>query len=342
MRWLVTGTAGFVGFHLARRLLARGETVTGFDAMTPYYDVRLKRRRHDELSAMPGFTAVEARLEDEAALAAAFEAARPERVVHLAAQAGVRHSIQHPQDYASANLTGTLNVLQACRAHAVAHLVFASTSSVYGMSDKPDFSETDTTDRPVSFYAATKKAGEVMAHSYAHLFGLPVTACRFFTVYGPDGRPDMALYKFVSAIVAGRPIDVYGEGRQQRDFTYIDDLVEAMLRLADCVPEPGRPVAAPGVTDTLSPVAPFRTVNIAGGNPVGLMDYIEAIERLLGREAVKTMMPMQPGDVRRTTASPALLEALTGYVPDTPIETGLKRFVDWYLATQAGAAGAGA
>ncbi len=332
MRFLVTGTAGFIGFHLARRLLGEGHSVTGFDGMTTYYDVELKRRRHALLKTMSGFEAVEAMLEDMSALRATFETARPEVVVHLAAQAGVRHSIEKPGDYVSANLAGTLNVLECCRAFKPRHYVFSSTSSVYGMSPKPEFVETDTTDRPVSFYAATKKAGEVMAHSYAHLFGIPTTVCRFFTVYGPNGRPDMSLFKFVRAILNDEPIDVFGNGVHERDFTYVDDLVEAIVRLSRSIPEMGEPVAAEGVTDTLSASAPYREVNIAGGHTVGLMHYIKTIEEILGKKARLNMLPMQPGDVVRTTASPALLQALTGYRPDTDIRTGLQKFIEWYLS----------
>lgn len=331
MRFLVTGTAGFIGFHLAKRLLAEGHTVTGFDGMTAYYDIEFKRRRHVLLKAMPGFVGVEAMLENSSALRSAFEAARADVVIHLAAQAGVRHSIEKPGDYVSANLAGTLNVLECCRAIKPTHFVFSSTSSVYGMSPKPEFVETDTTDRPVSFYAATKKAGEVMAHSYAHLFAIPTTVCRFFTVYGPNGRPDMSLFKFVRAILNDQTIDVFGQGIHERDFTYIDDLVEAIVRLSRCIPEMGKPVVADGVTDTLSTSAPYREVNIAGGRTVGLMRYIETIEQILGKKARLNMLPMQPGDVLRTTASPALLMALTGYRPGTDIRTGLEKFIEWYL-----------
>lgn len=332
MRFFVTGTAGFIGFHLAERLLADGHDVVGYDGVTPYYDVNLKRRRLASLQKMAGFRFVEAMLENKDALRLAYQMAEPDVVVHLAAQAGVRHSLEQPDTYVQANLVGTLNLLEQCRARPPKHFLFASTSSVYGMSDKPEFLETDTTDRPVSLYAATKKGGEVMAHCYAHLFGIPTTVCRFFTVYGPRGRPDMSLFKFVKAILADRPIDVFGEGRHERDFTYIDDLIESFIRLVDCVPEVGRPAFPDGATDTLSAVAPYREVNIVGGRTVGLMRYIEIIEEYLGREAKKNMLPMQPGDVLRTTASPALLLALTGYAPDTDIRVGLKRFIDWYLA----------
>ncbi len=332
MRFLVTGTAGFIGFHMARRLLREGHAVTGFDAMTPYYDVGLKRSRRETLQRESGFQNVEGGLEDVQALQAAFDQARPDIVIHLAAQAGVRYSIDHPEAYAGANLVGMVNVLEACRAAKPRHLLFSSTSSVYGMSGKSEFVETDTTDRPVSLYAATKKSGEVMAHAYAHLFAIPTTVCRFFTVYGPSGRPDMAFFKFVRAILDGQPIEVYGGGRHARDFTYVDDLVEAMRRLVDCVPEIGRPVTAEGVTDTLSDVAPYREVNIAGGTAVGLMRYIETIEEVLGKKAQLEMLPVQPGDVIHTMGSPALLQALTGYKPRTGIRQGLQSFVDWYRA----------
>jgi UDP-glucuronate 4-epimerase len=330
MHYLVTGAAGFVGFHLARRLISSGNTVTGFDAVTDYYDHSLKRHRLEMLGVSDAFTSVKGRLEDYASLAAAAEANPPEMIFHLAAQAGVRHSLDHPRLYLDANLLGTLNVLELARAMQPRHLINGSTSSVYGASDRPSFSETDPTDRPVSLYAATKKGAEVMAHSYAHLFSIPVTTVRFFTVYGPWGRPDMAYYKFTEAIDHGKPIDVYGDGTQQRDLTYVEDLVWAMCGLADRIPEIGRPVGGEGVTDTLSPVAPHRTVNIAAGRPVSLNDFIGAIERALGKKADRRMLPMQPGDVVRTHASPALLKALTGYVPDTTLQEGLEAFVGWY------------
>lgn len=334
MRFFITGTAGFIGFHLARRLLDDGHTVVGYDGITPYYDVSLKRRRHEILAESPGFLAVEAMLEDASALDAAADEAAPDVVVHLAAQAGVRYSLEKPHAYASANLTGMVNMLELCRALKPRHFLFGSTSSVYGMSDKPEFVETDTTDRPVSLYAATKKSGEVMAHSYAHLFGIPTTVCRFFTVYGPYGRPDMSLFKFVRAILNDEPIDVFGKGVHERDFTYVGDLVEGVTRLIGCIPEAGKPVIAAGVTDTLSAVAPYREVNMAGGNAVGLIRYIETIEEILGKKAKLNLLPMQAGDVMRTAGSPALLEALTGYRPDTGIRKGLASFIDWYLKEQ--------
>lgn len=331
MRFFITGTAGFIGFHLARRLLDDGHQVVGYDGITPYYDVGLKRRRHEILAGKPGFQAVEAMLEDAPALRVAAERAEPDVIIHLAGQAGVRYSLEKPEAYASANLLGMVNMLELCRAMKPRHFLFGSTSSVYGMSAKPEFVETDTTDRPVSLYAASKKSGEVMAHSYAHLFAVPTTVCRFFTVYGPNGRPDMSLFKFVRAILNDEPIEVFGEGAHERDFTYVGDLVEAVTRLVGCIPEIGKP-AAGGVTDTLSAIAPYREVNIAGGRTVGLMRYIEAIEQILGKKARLNLLPMQAGDVLRTAGSPALLEALTGYRPGTDIGEGMTRFIDWYLA----------
>jgi UDP-glucuronate 4-epimerase len=329
MRFFITGSAGFIGFHLARRLLDDGHSVTGYDGMTPYYDVGLKRRRHEILAGKAGFAAIEAMLEDASALRTAADEAAPDVIIHLAGQAGVRYSLEEPLAYASANLVGMVNMLELCRALKPRHFLFGSTSSVYGMSDKPEFVETDTTDRPVSLYAATKKSGEVMAHSYAHLFDIPTTVCRFFTVYGPNGRPDMSLFKFVRAILNDEPIDVFGKGMHERDFTYVGDLVEGVTRLIGCVPEVGKPVT--GVTDTLSTTAPYREVNIAGGRTVGLMRYIETIEEILGKKAKLNLLPMQAGDVVRTAGSPALLEALTGYRPDTGIREGMTSFIDWYL-----------
>lgn len=329
MRILVTGTAGFIGFHLARRLIADGHMVVGFDGMTPYYDVRLKQRRHEILAQSNGFRAHVGMLEDRDALTRAVDDCQPEMIVHLAAQAGVRYSLENPDAYASANLAGTFNVLEAAREAGPRHLLVASTSSVYGGNQRMPFRETDLTDAPMTLYAATKKAGEAMSHSYAHLWAIPTTCFRFFTVYGPWGRPDMALFKFVDAIENGRPIEVYGEGEMRRDFTYIDDLVEGIVRLMDAVPEQGRPVAGEG-TDSLSPVAPWRVVNIAGGQPVGLMPFIEAIEACLGTSADKIMLPMQKGDVRETWAAADLLRALTGYTPQTPVAEGVAAFVAWY------------
>lgn len=326
--FLVTGAAGFIGYHLARRLLEEGHQVTGIDGMTPYYDTDLKAARLERLSGFAEFRFIEAMLENADAWCGFVEEQRFDAIVHLAAQAGVRYSIEAPRTYVDSNLIGTYNVLEYARTARPAHLLVASTSSVYGMSDKDAFQETDETRRPVSFYAATKVACEAMAHSYAHLFGIPTTAFRFFTVYGPWGRPDMALFKFTDAILQERPIDVYGEGKQERDFTYVGDLVEAMVRLVDRAPDcAAGPV---GAADTLSPVAPYRVVNIAGGAPVSLMDFIETLEAALDRKAIRNMMQMQPGDVRRTSASPALLEELTGYRPATPLKKGVEEFVTWY------------
>lgn len=324
MRVLVTGAAGFIGFHLSRRLLAEGFAVDGFDGMTPYYDVSLKQARWAELEKSPRFRGCVAMLEDGEALRG-FAEPRPDVVVHLAAQAGVRYSLENPRAYVDANLVGTYNVLEVARG--VRHLMFASTSSVYGANAAQPFRETDRTDHPLTLYAATKKAGEDMAHAYAHLWKTPTTAFRFFTVYGPWGRPDMALFKFVAATLKGEPVDVYGHGEMKRDFTYIDDLVEAIVRLTTKAPREGEPV---GAMDSLSPAAPYRTVNIGGGQPVGLMPFIAAIERALGRPIEKRMLPMQKGDVPATSAAPELLRALTGYVPTTDVETGVARFVEWY------------
>jgi len=327
MRVLVTGSAGFIGFHLSRRLLADGHEVTGFDGMTPYYDVALKQRRHALLARHNGFAAHIGMLEDREALQRAFAEAKPQIVVHLAAQAGVRYSLEQPEAYASSNLTGTFNVLEAVREAAPRHFLFASTSSVYGGNTKTPFAETDRADAPLTLYAATKKAGEEMSHAYAHLWALPTTCFRFFTVYGPWGRPDMALFKFVAAIERGEPIDIYGAGKMRRDFTYVDDLVEGIVRLMGVAPEQGKPVNA---ADSLSPVAPFRVVNIAGGQPVELLDFIATIERHLGKTADRRLLPMQKGDVAGTHADAGLLRALTGYVPGTSIEDGVRAFVEWY------------
>ncbi|MBB3928983.1 UDP-glucuronate 4-epimerase [Kaistia hirudinis] len=327
MRYLITGTAGFIGFHLARRLLDEGHFVVGFDAMTRYYDVALKERRHAILAQSNGFRPVIARLEDRAALDAAAALAEPDVIVHLAAQAGVRYSLENPQAYVDSNLVGSFNVLELARAIQPQHLLLASTSSVYGANAKIPFAELDRADEPLTLYAASKKAMELMAHSYAHLFRVPTTAFRFFTVYGPFGRPDMALFKFVAAILKGEPIDIYGEGRMSRDFTYVDDLVEGIVRLAALPPSEANRVAA---IDTLSHEGPYRTVNIGGGQPVELIRFVETVEAAVGRPAIRNMLPMQAGDVPRTFAAPDLIEALTGYKPQTPIEAGVARFVEWY------------
>ena len=325
MRVLVTGAAGFIGFHVCRRLLAEGHRVDGFDGMTPYYDVSLKAARWAELERHPLFGGKIAMLEDGAALEAF--AGAPDAIVHLAAQAGVRYSLENPRAYVDSNLLGTFNILEVARARAVRHFMLASTSSVYGANAAMPFCETDRADHPLTLYAATKKATEEMAHSYAHLWRIPTTAFRFFTVYGPWGRPDMALFKFVAATLRGEPIDVYGRGEMRRDFTYIDDLVEAAVRLLDKPPRQGEPVTE---RDSLSPVAPYRVVNVGGGRPVGLLAFIDAIERALGVPMQRRMLEMQKGDVPATWAAPDLLRALTGYVPETDVETGVRAFVDWY------------
>ena len=328
MHFLVTGTAGFVGYHLTRRLLSEGHVVTGIDALTDYYDVRLKKARHEILERSNAFKAYVMKIEDASTLERIAADANPEIIIHLAAQSGVRYSIEHPRSYVEANIEGTFNILEIARKCTPRHLLLASTSSVYGASATVPIRETEQTDRPLSFYAATKKASEVMAHSYAHLWKTPTTIFRFFNVYGPWGRPDLALFRFVKAGLAGEPIDVYGHGEMERDFTYIDDLIEAICRLVDCGPAlGGRRI---GEFDTLSPVAPFRIVNIGGGRPVHLLTFIDEIEKCLGIEIEKRMLPMQVGDVPRTHASPDLLYQLTGYQPSTPISVGIRAFIDWY------------
>ena len=328
---VVTGSAGFIGFHLCGLLLDQGFAVFGLDAMTDYYDVRLKERRHQMLhDRSDRFTSACIRLEDSAAVSDFVHQAAPGAIVHLAAQAGVRYSLDNPRAYIDTNIVGTFNVMEAARLEQVGHLLMASTSSVYGANETMPFSENQNTDTPLTIYAATKKATEAMAHSYAHLWGLPTTMFRFFTVYGPWGRPDMALFKFTKGILEGRPIDIYNNGEMWRDFTYIDDLVRAIRLLVDVIPPvpdgPGQPVTG----DSLSPAAPFRIVNIGNSNKVRLLDYIEAIEAETGREAVRNMMPMQVGDVPATWADASLLQALTGYAPQTDYRDGIRNFVAWY------------
>ncbi|HUG62161.1 MAG TPA: NAD-dependent epimerase/dehydratase family protein [Methylomirabilota bacterium] len=330
MKILVTGTAGFIGFHLARRLIADGHVVVGFDGMTAYYDVALKQARHAVLKRSNTFTEAIGMLEDSEALRRAADLADPDVIVHLAAQAGVRYSLENPRAYVDSNLVGSFNLLELARERAPRHLMLASTSSVYGANEKTPFEEIDRADEPMTIYAATKKAMEAMGHSYSHLHKIPTTAFRFFTVYGPWGRPDMALYKFVDAILAGRPVEIYGEGRMRRDFTFVDDLVEAIVRLAAVPPDETNRVPNERALDTLSPSAPFRVVNIAGGAPVGLLDFIDVIEKAVGIPAIRKLLPMQQGDLPQTFASPRLLEALTGYRPETPVETGVAAFVEWY------------
>ena len=323
---LVTGSAGFIGYHLCRRLLADGWAVTGLDAMTPYYDVRLKERRHAMLAQSEGFRAVTGLVEEPGRMAALMDGVRPDAVIHLAAQAGVRHSIDAPRDYVTANLAGTFEVLEAARALVPGHLLIASTSSVYGANPVMPYAETHRADHQMSFYAATKKAGEAMSHSYAHLYGIPTTVFRFFTVYGPWGRPDMALFKFTRAILAGQPIEVYNQGEMLRDFTYVDDLIEGILRLIAVVPG----TVPVGDADSLSPVAPWRVVNIGNGARVRLVDFVGAIEAALGERATMRMMPMQPGDVPATWADATLIGDLVGPLPRTDITEGVRRFVAWY------------
>jgi UDP-glucuronate 4-epimerase len=338
---LVTGAAGFIGFHLCRRLLDAGLAVTGLDNLSPYYDLRLKRARLDALLRLPGFRFVEADLAERAAVATLAEA-RPRRVVHLAAQAGVRHSIDNPAAYGDSNLVGFLNVLEGCRRGSVAHLLYASSSSVYGGAGRLPFRAADPAAHPVSLYAATKRANELMAHSYAHLYGLPATGLRFFTVYGPWGRPDMAYWIFTEAIAAGRPIDLFNEGRMMRDFTYVDDVVEAVLRLipAPPAPDPGFDRADP---DPSASWAPHRVHNIGGAQRERLLDLVAILERELGRRAETRSLPMQPGDVVETWADVSALEAATGWRPQVRLEEGLGRFVRWWRDWDAqGRAGSGA
>ena len=326
---LVTGYAGFIGLHFSRRLLEQGYKVVGIDCFSDYYDVELKRFRHQLLNGMTGFQAVEGRIEQRGLLADVFQSIKPDFVFHVAAQPGVRHSIDAPRDYVDANIIGTFEVLEACRHNKPAHLMMASTSSIYGANKIDEFSETDKTDHQVSFYAATKKANEAMAHSYAHLFQIPTTALRFFTVYGPWGRPDMALFKFTKAIANDEAIDLYNYGEMFRDFTYIDDLIAKIDRLKDLPPiQTDRELIAPA--DSLSPVAPFRTLNIANGKPVPLRDYVRAIETALGKDAKINLKPIPPGDVVGTAADVTLLESLIGETQQTDYLDGVARFVDWY------------
>jgi UDP-glucuronate 4-epimerase len=324
---LVTGSAGFIGYHLCKHLLAEGFDVVGFDAMTDYYDVRLKERRLANLLQSGSFRAVNDRLEADGVLMDLVAAEKPDFIVHLAGQAGVRYSIDEPRSYVDSNIIGTFNLLEAVRATPVKHLLLASTSSAYGANTQMPYAETDKADTQMSFYAATKKSNEVMAHSYAHLYDIPTTMFRFFTVYGPWGRPDMALFKFTKAILNGDPIEVYNHGDMSRDFTYVTDLVRGIHLLLDAVPERLDDVP---IGDSLSPVAPHRIVNIGNGEPVQLMAFIDAIDEALGQAATKNFMDMQPGDVPATWADCALLQKLTGYTPKTDVVTGVKAFVDWY------------
>ncbi|MEO0462630.1 MAG: NAD-dependent epimerase/dehydratase family protein [Pseudomonadota bacterium] len=327
---LITGTAGFIGFHLAHILLSEGFAVVGYDALTDYYDVRLKQRRHQMLRQNQHFSAKEALLEDFDTLRDFAMAEKPDVIVHLAAQAGVRYSLENPRAYIDANIVGTFNVMEIARELSVDHLLMASTSSVYGANEEMPFDEREKCDTQLTLYAATKKANEAMAHSYAHLWNLPTTMFRFFTVYGAWGRPDMALFKFTRGILEGTPIDIYNNGEMFRDFTYVTDLVRGIRLLIDAVPQ--RPENADEIAhyDSLSPVAPWRVVNIGNSQKVRLMDFISAIEEECGRDAVKNFMPMQKGDVPATWADATLLKELTGYAPQTDVREGIRKFVAWY------------
>ncbi len=326
---LITGAAGFIGFHLCQRLLAEGREVIGLDSMNEYYDVTLKQARLERLKAFANFRFEHVDLTDGDRISALFQSAAPEIVVNLAAQAGVRYSLTNPHAYAESNLNGFLNVLEGCRHASVGHLVYASSSSIYGGSTRMPFSVHDPADHPLSLYAASKKANELMAHTYSHLFALPTTGLRFFTVYGPWGRPDMALFIFAKAILANEPIDVFNHGNMQRDFTYIDDIVEGIERVMrhPATPDPEWKSAAP---DPATSSAPFRIHNIGGNSPVQLNRLIEVLEDALGRKANRNLMPIQPGDVPATFADVSSLEEATGFKPKIPIEVGVPRFVEWY------------
>ena len=326
---LVTGAAGFIGFHTAKRLLDEGHSVVGLDNLNPYYDPKLKQARLQILQEQPNFRFVKVDLTDRYGMEALFSDGGFGTVIHLAAQAGVRHSLTHPHSYVDSNVMGTLHVLEGCRHTGVRHLLFASTSSVYGLNRAIPFSEGHGTAHPLTIYAATKLATEDMAHSYAHLYGLPCTGVRFFTVYGPWGRPDMALFKFTKAILAGEPIDVYGYGKHSRDFTYVDDIVEGIVRAAATAPEPSEAWNREA-RDPATSSAPWRILNIGATRKVGLMGFIEALEKELGKEAKKNFLPMQPGDVLETHADTSRLTALTGYEPQVGVEEGIQRFVEWY------------
>ena len=330
MKILVTGTAGFIGSHLAQRLLERGDEVVGIDNLNDYYDVTLKQARLARFSDHPRYTHITADLADRAAIDAAFATHKPQRVVNLAAQAGVRYAAQNPHVYVSSNVTGFLHVLEGCRHHSVEHLVFASTSSVYGADTKMPFSEHQGTDHPLTLYAASKKANEAMAHSYAHLYGIPCTGLRFFTVYGPWGRPDMALFLFTRAILAGEPIKVFNHGKHKRSFTYVDDIVEGVIRSLDRPPGTDPAWRGDAPDPASSGVAPYRIYNIGNEQPVELLRYIEVLEQCLGRKAQMELLPLQAGDVPDTEADVSDLIADVGYRPVVPVEEGVANFVDWY------------
>ena len=325
---IVTGAAGFIGYHVARRLLERGDEVVGIDSVNDYYDVTLKEARLARLAPYERFRFIRANLADRPVIAE-IESVRPARIVHLAAQAGVRYSLLNPHAYTDSNIQAFLNVLEAARALGVEHLVYASSSSVYGTNTKQPFSEHDNVDHPISLYAATKKANELMAHVYAHLFSIPCTGLRFFTVYGPWGRPDMALFRFTRGILLDEAIPIYNYGKMIRDFTYIDDIVEGVVRVVDAVAQPD-PAWSGEAPDPARSFAPYRVFNIGNNRPVHLLDYIAALERCLGRKAKMDLLPMQPGDVASTQADVSDLEAAVGFHPDTPMEEGIRRFVEWY------------
>jgi len=329
MRILVTGSAGFIGFHVSQRLLARGDTVIGLDNVNNYYDERLKEARLALLKGQTQFSFHRLDLVDRAGMEEIFAAEKPERVIHLAAQAGVRYSLTNPHAYIDSNLVGFLHILEGCRHNHVQHLVYASSSSVYGANTKMPFSIHDNVDHPVSLYAASKKANELMAHTYSHLYNLPTTGLRFFTVYGPWGRPDMALFLFTKAILAGRPIDVFNNGKMRRDFTYIDDIAEGVIRVADRIPRPN-PDWSGMHPDPGTSKAPYKVYNIGNNKPVELLHFIEVLEHHLGKKAEKNFLPLQPGDVPETCADVEDLMRDVGFRPDTPVATGIARFVEWY------------
>ncbi|QCP59797.1 NAD-dependent epimerase [Pantoea sp. SO10] len=329
MKFLVTGAAGFIGFHVSQRLLAAGHQVVGIDNLNDYYDVSLKQARLDQNTQHPDFIFVKMDLADRQAISSLFAEHAFERVIHLGAQAGVRYSIENPHAYAEANLIGHLNILEGCRHHKIGHLLYASSSSVYGLNRKMPFSTDDSVDHPVSLYAATKKANELMSHTYSHLYQLPTTGLRFFTVYGPWGRPDMALFKFTRAMLAGEQIDVYNNGQMTRDFTFIDDIAEAIVRLQDVIPQPDEKWTVEAGSPASSS-APYRVYNIGNSQPTSLMTYIESLEKALGIEAKKNMLPMQPGDVLGTSADTQPLYDAINFRPQTSVEQGVQHFVDWY------------
>jgi UDP-glucuronate 4-epimerase len=329
MKVLVTGAAGFIGMHVCERLLARGDDVIGVDNLNPYYDVALKEARLARLAPNPRFAFARLDIADREGIAALFAKERPQRVVNLAAQAGVRYSLQNPDAYVDSNVVGFVNILEGCRHAGVEHFVYASSSSIYGGNERMPFSEHDNVDHPVSLYAATKKANELMAHTYSHLFNLPTTGLRFFTVYGPWGRPDMALFLFTKAILEGRPIDVFNHGRMRRDFTYIDDITEGVIRVLDRPPQ-ANPDFDKQAPDPATSWAPYRLFNIGNHQPVELMAYIEALEQALGRQATKNFLPLQDGDVPATYADTAELKRATGFLPQTSMTDGVRHFVDWY------------